>query len=127
MRRPGDFAARYGGEEFVVILEVTGQTAARELAERIRAGVLREAIEHCGSAASKVLSISIGVVAFDPAAGERSAQGLVQRADEALYLAKEHGRNCVVDAEQSVSPTATGTFSLGKRAEPAVVVPMVRR
>ncbi len=91
--RGSDLPARFGGEEFAVILTHTSREQALLLAERIR---LRVAARDFGEAGQKVrLTISAGVAALEP--GTRS-QDLVSLADQALYLAKNGGRNRVVVA-----------------------------
>ena len=92
-RRAGDLAARYGGEEFVIIAPSTGLDRARLLAEEIRLAVEKLDLPHADSAHGKV-TISVGVVAMVPA-DELCAEELLRRSDNALYRAKEHGRNRV--------------------------------
>jgi diguanylate cyclase (GGDEF)-like protein len=87
--RSGDFAARYGGEEFVVILEDTAIEGAEAVAERIRNTVLATGIR---APSGGLLSVSVGVAAR--ATGE-PADDLLRHADEALYIAKNDGRNRV--------------------------------
>ena len=112
MKRPQDFAGRYGGEEFVVLLYDATPEYSNELAESIRKQVLNQNIEHLDSTASKQLSVSIGHACLNPARGHRSLSGFIQMADEALYAAKEGGRNCVVDAAQISRKTETGVFRI---------------
>jgi diguanylate cyclase (GGDEF)-like protein len=114
LQRPQDFAGRYGGEEFVVLLFDATREYALELAERIREQVLAKNIEHRGSGTGKCVSISIGLSHIDPSVSTRSMKGFVQMADEALYAAKEEGRNCVVDADLSVRSTTTGVFKVAE-------------
>jgi diguanylate cyclase (GGDEF)-like protein len=90
VERSGDFAARYGGEEFVVILEDTAIDGAVAVAERIRTSVLAAGIPAPNGG---VLSVSVGVASRF--AGDTQEDPL-HRADEALYLAKDGGRNRVV-------------------------------
>ena len=87
--RSGDFAARYGGEEFVIILEDTTLEGAVAVAERIRNTVLGAGIR---APSGGLLSVSVGVAARR--AGE-PADNLLRHADEALYNAKNGGRNRV--------------------------------
>lgn len=88
-----DTAARYGGEEFVVLLPDTAVDGALQLAEKIRAIVERCRIKRTNQdAAVGNVRISLGVAGFK--AGE-SAADLVARADAALYVSKNEGRNRV--------------------------------
>jgi len=91
--RGSDLPARFGGEEFAVILPHTSREQALLLAERIRQ---RVAARDFGEPGQKVrLTVSAGVAALEPGAG---GQELVSLADQALYLAKNGGRNRVVVA-----------------------------
>jgi diguanylate cyclase (GGDEF)-like protein len=93
--RVSDTLYRYGGEELVVILaEQTTATAAIAV-ERMRAEVERLDIAHPGLEDGRVVTVSAGVAASDPAAPEAAA-AIVRQADAALYRAKEAGRNRVV-------------------------------
>jgi diguanylate cyclase (GGDEF)-like protein len=89
VERSGDFAARYGGEEFVVILEDTTLGGAAGVAERIRSAVLAAAIR---APSGGLLSVSAGVAARLPGS---TGEALLRQADEALYEAKNAGRNRV--------------------------------
>ncbi len=89
--RQSDLAARYGGEEFVVVLTDTTIDGAQVVAEKIRYAVQREAIPHVESPLG-VLTTSIGVAVLQPAAHDEPA-GLIAMADDALYQAKNSGRN----------------------------------
>lgn len=92
VQRPGDLAARFGGEEFAVVLSDTALTAARTLAERIDLTVKALYLPHERSPIAGNLTLSIGISGVVPEMGLNPAQ-LVQRADEALYSAKESGRD----------------------------------
>jgi diguanylate cyclase (GGDEF)-like protein len=94
MRRPCDLGARYGGEEFVVLMPETDAAQALYVAESIREAVAQLLIPHEKSAASPVLTVSIGGATL-PVGGEESSQALFDAADAALYRAKEAGRNRV--------------------------------
>lgn len=94
LRRPGDFCARYGGEEFIIILPNTALDGAVYIAEEIRRSVIDLGITHEKSQPSGKVTISLG------AAGDEnnlyiSYDELLKMADDALYLAKEKGRNRV--------------------------------
>jgi diguanylate cyclase (GGDEF)-like protein len=103
--RTGDILARYGGEEFVALLPETDQTQARRVAER-----LREAVASCDFPGRETqpegrLTISVGGAVFPTDA--QVAQDLVVKADQALYRAKELGRNRVEWTGRPDSPAPT--------------------
>lgn len=98
LHRPGDFIARYGGEEFVAILPNTDGKGAAVIAEQMRANIEARNITHAFSAVADHVSISLGVAAMKPDSSS-SPEALVAKADEALYKAKEQGRNRYVTAE----------------------------
>ncbi len=90
--RDTDVAARYGGDEFIVLLPETGADGARELSERIRRSVEIKALEVRGQRVRT--TVSIGVASF-PAHGA-DLHSILNKADQAMYLAKRTGRNRVV-------------------------------
>ncbi|RMH16939.1 MAG: GGDEF domain-containing protein, partial [Acidobacteria bacterium] len=92
-RREGDLCCRYGGEEFTLLLESTGGDAALHLAERLRAAV--EALDFAYGGEPIPLTLSAGV-ASHPELFVTTASELLLLADEALYAAKEGGRNRVL-------------------------------
>jgi diguanylate cyclase (GGDEF)-like protein len=94
VRRAGDFVARYGGEEFAIVCLATEGENARQLVERIRVSLEKAALPHETSPFGHV-TVSIGVAAMVPGDGQRS-EILIRKADEALYAAKDAGRNRVV-------------------------------
>lgn len=93
-RRAGDVAARYGGEEFSIILPETSESNAVIVSRNILEKVEKLAIPHAGSKTSSIVTISIGMATLSPSP-ENSIAELIERADKALYLAKEEGRNCL--------------------------------
>ncbi|MEJ2326197.1 MAG: GGDEF domain-containing protein, partial [Chromatiaceae bacterium] len=97
--RASDVATRYGGEEFAVLLPQTTGADAATLAERIRLAVAAQPVVTDTGGAVPV-TVSIGVAHLLPAPYLRSTarvqQALLASADEALYRAKEGGRNRVV-------------------------------
>ncbi|MBU0943147.1 MAG: GGDEF domain-containing protein [Proteobacteria bacterium] len=88
-----DFVARYGGEEFAVVLPVTGASGAKVLAQRLRRGVEQKEIEYNGKLIS--VTISIGLAASDLTQLAISRAALIESGDQALYRAKQNGRNRV--------------------------------
>jgi diguanylate cyclase (GGDEF) domain len=119
-RRPLDVAARYGGEEFAVVLFDAARSHAEEAANRIRAGIEALAIEHRANPAhGKRLTVSIGAACIEPSEG-RSPFGFIQLADEALYAAKERGRDCVVIMDKEYAELHTGAFRHGTARTPSL-------
>jgi diguanylate cyclase (GGDEF)-like protein len=94
-----DIVARYGGEEFVVILTETDKAGAWKVAERIRKRVADHKFPHAQVQPHKRLTVSLGVACFPEDADDYKA--VVERADEALYMAKKLGRNQVFLCGQS--------------------------
>lgn len=92
--RAGDMVARIGGEEFAVLLPGADLEGATRVAERLRAKVQDCAIAHPQSAAASVVTVSIGLAVSHPEA-PMEFDALYHLADEALYRAKEAGRNRV--------------------------------
>jgi len=92
IRRNTDAVCRYGGEEFTVLLFDTdireGESLCRSLLERVRS----EKVPHEGSSVAPFLTISIGLSGFVPGF-EQLPNELVEEADQALYEAKNRGRN----------------------------------
>lgn len=106
-RRPEDSVSRYGGEEFLVILPRTDRHAAQAIAERLRESVDALKIPNAASPTG-YLTMSIGVATLE--GNERLpedkplpiiASGLIRQADNALYSAKNNGRNRVVASLES--------------------------
>jgi len=90
--RPRDVASRYGGEEFALILPNTPRSGAMTFARALGSMLRRRAIAHPDSPLGSVLSLSGGITTCIPDDGT-SAEGMLMRADEALYAAKAQGRD----------------------------------
>ncbi|MCP4689339.1 MAG: diguanylate cyclase, partial [Desulfobacterales bacterium] len=95
IKRPGDFAARYGGEEFVCLLPLTDGEGALHMADSIRGRLSDLHIVHAESDVSDCVTLSQGVASSRPAMGELPSE-LIRVADQALYTAKERGRDRIV-------------------------------
>jgi diguanylate cyclase (GGDEF)-like protein len=105
VKRTSDGVARYGGEEFAILLPATDEPGARVVAERIRAAVEDLAIPHARSEVADRVTISVGAASLVvPLHGEPTQ--LVGLADQALYRAKQLGRNRVAMAETAAIPGA---------------------
>jgi diguanylate cyclase (GGDEF)-like protein len=114
-RRPLDFVARYGGEEFAIVLYQASAEYVAEVLTRIQRSIAELNIPHEASRVASRLTVSIGVANVVPVAN-RTADGLIQLADEALYTAKEEGRNRVVVMDEEYHALRTGRFEKRRSA-----------
>jgi diguanylate cyclase (GGDEF)-like protein len=117
-RRPLDFVARYGGEEFAVVLYEASREYVAEVLTRIQRSIAELNIPHDASRVASRLTISIGA-AFVLPSDSRTLGGLIQLADEALYSAKEQGRNRVIVMEAEYHNLRTGRFEKRRGAASA--------
>ena len=109
-RRPLDTAARYGGEEFVIILYDLPRNSIETISEHVRAAVETSSISVGGSSARKPQTVSIGVALVTPMM-DRTPDGAIQLADQALYEAKRSGRNRVIlKGDDEFRELKTGLF-----------------
>jgi len=92
LKRPADMVARYGGEEFVAILPDTTLAGSKVIADVLRQRVQDLQLMHEYGTDAACVTISIGVASVLPCAGS-DAESLLKAADDALYVAKEEGRN----------------------------------
>lgn len=99
--RAVDMFARYGGEEFILLMPQTDLSAALITAERLRSVVRQSSQIHGGKTTR--LTISIGLACKTPTQNITLTE-LVERADQALYLSKQRGRNCVTHLEPGEPP-----------------------
>lgn len=90
VRTPADLVARYGGEEFVIVLPASSLDDAVRVAERIQTNLREISLPHAASEVSEMATVSMGITLSKD--GD-SAYGIIARADEALYRAKQQGRN----------------------------------
>jgi diguanylate cyclase (GGDEF)-like protein len=110
-KRPLDFCARYGGEEFALVLYAPSGADPGALPEQIRRDVMAQAVPHADSEAANVVTVSVGSAIAEPGS-KRSLAGLIQTADEALYRAKQIGRNRMLHVDSGMSDTPTGAFKV---------------
>ena len=99
--RPGDLACRFGGEEFLLMLPDTDEEGARVVAESVRASIEWAALPHPSSPVSSVVTVSIGITSAEVTEAFEVGN-LIERADQALYAAKQGGRNRVVGSSSLV-------------------------
>ena len=90
--RPYDVVGRYGGEEFLMVTPGCDRTEAAQVAERIRTAFSEAPIQTSEGAFNVTLSLGVGQVDF---MSENARDDAVRSADNALYRAKENGRNRV--------------------------------
>nr|WP_320190284.1 diguanylate cyclase [uncultured Desulfobacter sp.] len=98
-RRATDLVARYGGEEFCCVFSENDLSSAAYLAEKMRQAVADAKLGEQITKTDRVITISIGVASMIPQLND-SVLDLVHRADQALYKAKENGRNQVQTAPE---------------------------
>lgn len=117
LQRPADVLARYGGEEFVAILPDTGREGTAEIAQDLCRAVRELNLPHDYSCVAGRVTVSAGAAAAIPT-GERAPRSLIEAADDALYEAKQAGRDRARVADVKNPPAgedslaATGTFTL---------------
>ncbi len=102
IHRTSDLVARYGGEEFAVILPRTDAPGAIVIAQRIQTLMAAKALHHPASSISSQITLSIGIHAAVPRPGTPSG-AWVKNADDALYQAKQQGRNRYVVLEDVIN------------------------
>ena len=103
--RGSDLRCRYGGEEFLVLLPETPLHGARRVAETLRREIAERLVPWSGEALS--ITASFGLAQTLP--GEVNVQAVISRADQALYRAKDEGRNCVRIAAETATLVADET------------------
>ena len=115
MRTSGDAVFRYGGEEFAVLLPKTNLHGAQVMAERLLAQIRAMRVDRGEDSHS--LTCSIGIAEAHPAVGQ-DPKTLLQRADQALYRAKEGGRDraaVLQPSEQTGRETGTSATDAAER------------
>ena len=90
--RKSDFVARYGGEEFLTVLPNTDEYGARVIAQKMLDCLRRRNLPHADSAVAKYVTVSIGVTT-GKVTYPQSWEDYSKRADEALYMSKQNGRD----------------------------------
>jgi diguanylate cyclase (GGDEF)-like protein len=108
IKRPADLAARYGGEEFAVILPNTDLAGAIHAANLMQQEIASARLPHGSSPNHPYVTVSLGIATTYPSQ-TRQALDLVDQADQALYQAKDQGRNryaVAADLSIAVAPPA---------------------
>ena len=102
--RDSDIFCRYGGEEFIILMPSTDNRSAALAAERLRLAIAEDEFKTDKIAVS--ITLSIGIASLDRSR-DFSIDDLVKRADEALYQAKQAGRNCIYVSDKTGKHTCT--------------------
>lgn len=112
LNRPTDLAARFGGEEFAIVLPYSDLKGAEQIAEIILTTVRELALPHEGSSVSKWVTLSLGVSRIFPYA-DSSPDTLISTADQALYKAKQTGRNryCIYNPSSGLELTLSPSMN----------------
>ncbi len=100
--RGSDLRCRYGGDEFLVLLPETPLHGARRVADTLRREIAERPVPWSGEGVT--VTASFGLAQTMP--GEINAQAVIARADQALYRAKDDGRNCVRIAAETATLVA---------------------
>lgn len=95
-KRPSDFAFRIGGEEFTIIIADSKKESAVNLSKNLQDKLQILKIENKNSDVSKYMTISIGIVSLVPNISD-TMDSIMKKVDEKLYLAKEKGRNQIIN------------------------------
>jgi diguanylate cyclase (GGDEF)-like protein len=93
--REVDLIGRYGGEEILIFLPETDLQTAMQVAERLRKNIAKTPMETVGQ--DLQMTVSIGVSGKDE--NTLQLEMLIARADQAMYVAKHKGRNCVATSK----------------------------
>jgi diguanylate cyclase (GGDEF)-like protein len=117
-RRPLDLAARYGGEEFAVLLYDMQRDSVAEVCLQLHAALSALQIPHPGVKDAPHVTFSIGAACIEPQLG-RGTEGFIQLADEALYAAKQRGRNRTVIMDREYETLITGVFRVPRDRDEA--------
>ena len=113
-QRPNDLVTRYGGEEFAAILPETDAEVALAVGEAMRARIEGLRIDHAWSSVAQVVTISVGVACvIPPRDSEAGIPALIKAADDALYRAKEAGRNRVKVSKGVIRVAGPGLANIG--------------
>jgi diguanylate cyclase (GGDEF)-like protein len=112
IHRPADLAARYGGEEFAVIFSNTPLNGAITVAQTIQAAVRSLQIPHQYSLISDIVTLSLGVCSMIPNPAFSPAS-LIETADQALYAAKQQGRDRFASKIHMTNHKITNHSSIG--------------
>ncbi len=100
INRETDYAFRYGGEEFLILLGFTDKNGVSLVANRIKESIEKAAIPHEKSYIDKIITVSMGTATVTES--YNSFADLIDKADRALYAAKDSGRNRIIHYEEEL-------------------------
>ncbi len=121
--RQEDFIGRYGGEEFAIVLTDTDVSAVSPAAERLRIAINSEPyyweVDNTGTLTSTPIPITASIGAAVYGIHGVTRETLIEHADQAMYLAKHSGRNCVriADVDLEVSDKVSTEKNQDKRVQ----------
>ena len=121
-KRPGDLAARLEGGKFLVVLYACGERHGRTIAERLRHDIESLNLMNPASPAGWTVTVSIGVHSVVPTRNQSPASGLAT-AETLLFMAKNRGRNCVVNDKDAASGNAPTLEEHASRADKTQLLP----
>ncbi len=121
-KRPGDLAARLEGGKFLVVLYACGERHGRTIAERLRQDIESLNLINPASPAGWTVTVSIGVHSVVPTRNQSPASGLAA-AETLLFMAKNRGRNCVVNDKDAASGNAPQLEAQASRADKTQLLP----
>lgn len=100
--RSNDLAARYGGEEFLLLFPMLNESQIEQIAKKLINQIISLALPHTASSIAEIVTVSIGTATIIPTESDQISE-FIQRADEALYLAKSNGRNQYCMSKKSIA------------------------
>ncbi|MDE2091477.1 MAG: diguanylate cyclase [Gammaproteobacteria bacterium] len=121
-KRPGDLAAYQEGGRFLVLLYACGERHGRTIAERLRQDIESLNLMNPASPAGWTVTVSIGVHTVIPTRNQSSASGLAV-VETLLFLAKNRGRNCVVNDKDAASGDRVAMQDIASRADKTQLLP----
>ncbi|MBI5131552.1 MAG: diguanylate cyclase [Rhodopseudomonas palustris] len=110
--RPADLPARYGGEEFVMLLPKTDLQGCQRVGDRVRSGLHELSLPHAQNTPPRIMTASVGAATAWPGAAGTDSAKFVEAADQAMYAAKEAGRDRLVLAGQVIRWPRDGAHSV---------------
>lgn len=121
-KRPGDLVARYEGGKFLMVLYACSERHGRTIAERLRQDIESLNLMNPASPAGWTVTVSIGVHTVVPTRNQSSASAMLS-VETLLYMAKKHGRNCVVSDKDAATGDAAAIEETASQPDKTQVLP----